>query len=75
MSSESEILIFKTNLVDSADVDKVSALLNHHESIRRWNVDVQDIDHVLRVEGQSLDPELIIQTVTSIGYNCEELPD
>jgi hypothetical protein len=71
----SEILIFKTNLERSADVEKAGALLDSNPLILRWNVDCQDVDHVLRIESDHLDAAHIIDIITNAGYACEELPD
>ena len=70
----SEILVFKTNLVSENDIEQVSIMLGAHAGIRHWNIDLQDVDHVLRVEGDLHANEVIIMLHTS-GFYCEELPD
>jgi hypothetical protein len=71
----SEILVFKTNLLKEGDIEKVAVLLNAHIGIRQWNIDQNDIDHVLRIEGDHVMPDEVINIVKGSGFTCEELPD
>ena len=77
MSSEtiSEVLVFKTNIANDTDVETISVALQCLVNIHRWNVDVQDVDHVLRVECDTLEADVIINVVSAAGFICEELPD
>jgi len=43
------ILVFKTNIKTEADRQTVKKQLDAHSCIRQWNVDLQDIDCVLRI--------------------------
>jgi hypothetical protein len=73
--SLTEILVFKTNLITDEHISSISSMLNSHPAIRKWNVDEQDIDHVLRiVPDEVIDPTHIIQMVQEAGFYCEELP-
>lgn len=69
------ILIFKTNLNNTKDVTRISLMLNTENRVIRWNVDLSDIDNVLRIESNQLQPIQIIQLMATAGYNCEELKD
>lgn len=69
------ILVFKTNLQFKKDIRLLEPVLNQTVGILRWNVDREDIDKVLRIETNSLQPQEIINLVTRAGYVCEELPD
>jgi hypothetical protein len=71
----SHILVFKTNIASHSDVEKVAFLLDEHDDIIRWNVDCEDIDKVLRIEGDQLEAHDVIRIVQAMGYECEELPD
>lgn len=71
----SEVLVFKTNICEDRDVQKVARLLDHELKIKRWNIDRDDIDNVLRVESDQLDAETVIHLVQQTGFSCEELPD
>jgi hypothetical protein len=71
----SDILVFKTNLAQKNDIEKAGLLLNAEAAIRHWNVDCDDIDHVLRIEADNLNPSQVISILMSAGFTCEELPD
>jgi cell fate (sporulation/competence/biofilm development) regulator YmcA (YheA/YmcA/DUF963 family) len=68
-----EILVFKTNLINTEHVDKVMPSLNHHPHIIEWNVDLHDCDKVLRVVTENIAPTEVENIVFNAGYFCEEL--
>lgn len=41
----------------------------------RWDFDLEDCDHILRVEALSLQAPDIIQHLSGAGFSCEELED
>lgn len=41
----------------------------------KWNFDLEDCDHILRVETQSIAASTIIDELKNVGYRCEELED
>lgn len=41
----------------------------------KWNFDLEDCDHILRVETQSLAASTIIHAMEQAGYACTELED
>ena len=68
-----EILVFKTNVRSRK---KLSALAPHLENIAgivKWNVDLKDVDKVLRIECTSTPAKLIENNLQQAGYYCEEL--
>jgi hypothetical protein len=71
----SGILVFKTNIDQDGDVQKIAQELNDCSLIKRWNLDLADIDKVLRIESDHMDVAHIIELVTHAGFVCEELPD
>jgi hypothetical protein len=70
-----DILVFKTNIQSEKDIEKVSPLLTRETGIRRWNVDLDDIDRILRIESDAPDAPYIIELLVQAGYTCEELTD
>jgi len=68
-----DILVFKTNIRTEADRQLVGALLDSHACIRKWNVDLQDVDCVLRIVSPTLTVEETISLITRHGYQCTEL--
>ena len=70
----SEILVFKTNINYPFDERKL-AFLNSIHGVKTWNIDLQDIDRVLRIEAEDVSPSEIIHSMNAAGFLCEELPD
>jgi hypothetical protein len=70
----SEILVFKTNILHTGDERKL-AFLSSVPGVKTWNIDLQDVDHVLRVETEDVSPSEIVQAMNDAGFVCEELPD
>jgi hypothetical protein len=68
-----DILIFKTNVEDKKQVRKLFPVLRTMQGILRWNVDLHDIDKVLRIEAVSLSPRSIETVLRQAGYFCAEL--
>ena len=68
-----EVLVFKTNLRFKEHIDAVTPHINNLQGITRWNVDLDDIDKVLRIESDNLCPREVETTLQQAGYLCEEL--
>jgi hypothetical protein len=71
----SDILVFKTNIQRDTDLERVGKMLNADVRIRKWNVDRDDVDHVLRIESDQLEVFEAISIISNAGFFCEELPD
>jgi hypothetical protein len=71
----SEVLVFKTNVSSDNDVEKIRGLLASENNITRWNIDRDDIDKVLRIECDQLQPAAVIRLLHDAGFECQELPD
>ena len=70
-----EILVFKTDVQDKKQVKKLFPVMRTLQGIMRWNVDLHDIDKILRIEAVSLNPRSIELTLRQAGYFCKELED
>ena len=67
------ILIFKTNIQTKRDKLRIQRELDTLETIQQWNIDLEDIDCVLRIVSDRLTPEQIILVVKDNGFECSEL--
>ncbi|RVU01514.1 hypothetical protein EOD41_05985 [Mucilaginibacter limnophilus] len=67
------VLVFKTSILTEADRHNVTCVLDEHESIEQWHVDLDDCDKVLRVVTNGLSAPYIIELVNQKGYLCVEL--
>lgn len=70
-----DILVFKTNLTKPALVNRIQPVMHKIPGIKRWNVDLQDCDHVLRIEGKEISARTIETVLQEAGIFCEELQD
>ena len=69
------ILIFGTNIKTEKDKKSISPILDAHPEINQWNIDLEDIDSVLRIESETLNAEQIIRLITEQDYKCSELSE
>lgn len=71
-----ELLILKTNIKTKKKVHIVQPILNSHPIIKRWSIDLEDIDNVLRIEAREhISESEIKQLINKAGFLCEALPD
>jgi hypothetical protein len=70
-----QILVFKTSLELASDISRIAVLLDGDTRISKWNVDREDVDHVLRIETYDLAPSDITEMLMAAGFYCEELLD
>jgi hypothetical protein len=69
----SNILIFKTNIRTEFDKLRIKNVLDASHKVLKWSIDMEDVDHVLRVISDSLSPEQIISVLDYVGFECAEL--
>ena len=68
-----KIFVFKTNVETESDRYKIATVLNTHNSIEEWSVDIDDIDCVLRIiTDQEIEKEIIAK-INELGFLCAEL--
>jgi hypothetical protein len=66
--------VFKTNIKKTGQSKVLIEELLRHYPESEVNIDLDDCDNVLRVEGNDICPHKIIELVTFNGYECEILP-
>ena len=64
---------FKTNIKCGGCIAAVTPYLNANNEIKHWNVDTENKDKILTVEGENLSPEAISNIVKQAGYQAEPL--
>lgn len=68
--------IFRTDIKTKKKIKSLRSVLDNHSHISQWNIDRDDIDNVLRVEGNvDLTENDIVALVNSHGFFIEALPD
>lgn len=70
----SNVFVFKTNIQNEFDKLRVKSVLDASQKVLKWNVDMDDVDKVLRVVSDTLTPEQIISVIDYVGFECAELP-
>ena len=68
------VLVFRTSVTHPQQVKQLQPLLN--ALIAReghWNFNLEDCDHILRVETQLLRADSIAMALRIQGFRCEEL--
>lgn len=68
------VLVLKTNVDNDQKLKVVNSVLNDFKEIKRWTLDQEDIDKVLRVEA-SMNSTIstIAKLLNSKGLICGEL--
>ena len=72
-TDKDHILIFKTNIQTENDKLLVQNTLDTLDTIQQWNIDLHDVDCVLRIVSETLTPEQIIKVIKHNGFECAEL--
>lgn len=67
------ILVFATNIKTETDRQKVSPILDEISEIHQWNVDLEDIDCVLRIVSNTLSEQQIISIIDAQNFECRVL--
>ena len=67
------IEVFKTNVSDPVQASRLVLVLSAIFPGSKVNFDLQDCDHILRVEASSLCIDTIISTLHHNGFTCELL--
>lgn len=65
------IEIFKTNVENAGDADRIVKSLLHAFPGRRINFDLHDCDKILRIEGSGFSIERLTAIVRRLGFDCE----
>ena len=67
------IHIFKTNIKKIEPGCIMHETLDNHTAIQQWSIDHEDVDCVLRVVSETLQPKAIITIINDLGHECQEL--
>ena len=65
-----KIEVFKTNVYDRQDAERMVAFLSHYFPGSRINFDLHDCDKILRVEGLDFTVEKVQALVKQKGFEC-----
>lgn len=68
-----EVFILKTNVLSLTMKEALAAQLDTIPQIKKWSVDYQDCDGVLRASAEGICIQELIQFIKQSGFECEEL--
>jgi copper chaperone len=66
-------LKFKTNIKCNGCKAKVTPFLNQEKAIIRWDVDLNNPDRILTVEGDDITEEMIENALKKAGYQAVKI--
>ncbi len=67
-------LVFSTNIDTKLKAARLVYVLERTQEIRDWNLDMDDRDHVLRIDFKSLNISSLEKKLFSFDISIEELP-
>ncbi len=67
------ILVFKTSVRTSRDINILKAYLCAISPQIKWNFDLEDVDNILRIECDEDISLKIIKLLENKGFKCEDL--
>lgn len=68
-----ETLKFKTNVNCGGCIATITPHMNEIKGIAKWNVDTANPQKIMTVEADSLQPEIVIETLKKAGYKAESI--
>ncbi len=70
------VLVFKTSVRKEKEVKRLKPFLNELTGGREyWNFDLEDCDHILRIESDFLQFCEVTRLLDQMNFFCEELED
>lgn len=74
LPADRTVLVFRTSVADRSCVESLRPLLDRLVGRSgRWTFDLEDRDHVLRIETDSTDAAEVIHMLRGQGQECAEL--
>ncbi len=67
------IFVFKTSVKTKMQAKKLKPHIDNLLSNSKWNFDLEDCDHILRIESEENIVVIITDLLNIHNYSCEEL--
>ena len=68
-----DLHIFKTNINTVEQIKKADLFLSTHSKVKKWNIDIEDSDKVLKIETCPLEINDVIISLKPFNIYCEAL--
>ena len=66
-----KIFMFRTNCKVS-DKKIIGEILNQYKGIKKWDINLENKNKVLRVEGWGVTAQKIITSIKASGFKCKD---
>lgn len=67
------ISVFKTTISTKEKAKYATPTIDKITEIQNWNFDIEDCDHILRIESKKPISKTVINELKKIGFKCVEL--
>lgn len=67
--------VFKTNVCDIRNAERLAMLLCRRFPLCKVSFDLEDCDKILRIEDTHIIPQAVIAIIAAQGFICEPLED
>ena len=69
-----KIFLFKTNITKESDKKIIGQALQQYRGVKKWSIDFETKNKLLRIDGYGVSPEKIIDAILKVGFQCKLLP-
>lgn len=69
-----QCLVFSTNVNNNLKAARLAYILERDHEIKDWNLDMEDHDHVLRIDFKSLNLDILKKQLSAFDVTIKELP-
>ena len=73
LEQKKEISIFRTSVINKGQIPMLKNTLDTIVGSQFWNFDLEDRDHILRIEANPIVNAFLAQEIRKLGFECEEL--
>jgi hypothetical protein len=68
-----DILVFKTSIQTSLEVQFLASVLNNQDGISSWSVDLDDWEKILRIESVGISPDEVESILDNYNIRCKQI--
>ncbi len=74
LETEIQCLVFSTNVDNDLKAARLVYVLEKIPGIQDWNLDIEDCDHVLRIDFKSINLDKFSEKLSFFDIEIKELP-
>lgn len=74
IDTDTQCLIFKTNIANDLEAARLNFVLERTRGVKSWNLDLEDHDHVLRINFSSVNLNQLRINLFRFKIYIKELP-